>query len=92
MLTPMSGPLREAALLLLPIVLVVGLAPETSAAALAASAVVLVTALAAYGACRVVVGAPHLDLGWLTTYDVAPSSRIPDPVRHPVRPRAPGLL
>lgn len=88
----MPGPLREAALLLLPMVLMVGLAPDASATALAASAMVLVTSLAAYGACRVVVGAPHLDLGWLTTYDVAPTSRIPDPVRHPVRPRAPGLV
>lgn len=87
----MSGPLREAALLLLPMVLIVGLTPDTSAAVLAASALVLVTALTAYGASRVVVGAPHLNLGWLTTYDVAPTSRIPDPVRHPVRPRAPGL-
>jgi hypothetical protein len=87
----MSRPLREAALLLLPMVLIVGLAPEGSAAVLAASAIVLVAALAAYAAGRVVVGPPHLDLGWLTTYDVAPTSRIPDPVRHPVRPRAPGL-
>lgn len=88
----MSGPLREVALLLLPVVLILGLSTDTSATALAASAIMLVTALAAYGTRRVVVGAPHLDLGWLTTYDVAPTWRIPDPVRHPIRPRAPGLV
>lgn len=87
----MSGPLREAALLVVPMVLLVGLAPDSTATVLAASALVLVAALAAYDVCRVVVGAPPVDLGWLTAYDVAPTSRIPDPVRHPVRPRAPGL-
>ncbi|WP_109507450.1 hypothetical protein [Nocardioides speluncae] len=87
----MSGPLRVAALLVVPMVLLVGLAPDPTTTVLAASALLLVTALVGYGASRVVVGAPHPDLRWLTAYDVAPTSRIPDPVRHPVRPRAPGL-